>query len=160
MKMITRIWMALGIMMMLASPASASTETRTYGSPALGQGDLVSSCLSPADPGPAAGLNSCVTFAVPPGAIGVVVSIRDDSGFVTYATVGQDYNDDGTTDASQNFCGMSGEFGVQATVALGVAEIIVFPHGMPGLGDGVYAGSPSPCAGIGTSGTVTVTWMY
>jgi hypothetical protein len=156
MKKLALIGMALGIMMMMSGPASAARiATATYGTGALGQGDVVSTCLTPAPTGPAAGLNSCVTFTIQPGETSVVVTVTDNSGQATYATVGQDYNDDGLTDSSQNFCGTSAPFAVQSSVPLGTAEIIVFPHTLPGLGDDAFAGAPAPCVGVATSGSVT-----
>lgn len=155
MKKFALIGMALGIMMMMAGPASAAhSETKSYGTPALGQGDVVSTCLTPADPGPAAGLNSCVTFAIQAGETSVTVTVTDNSGQPTYVTAGQDYNDDGQTDLSANGCGTV-TIPVLDSVPLGTAEVIVFPHSLPGLGNDVYAGTPAPCVGVGTQGTVT-----
>lgn len=148
------IAMAFGVVMLMAGPASAAhSETKSYGSPAVGQGDLGSLCLEGDAPA-----NSCVTFAVQAGETSVHVSITDASGMPTYGTVGQDYNDDGLTDAQMNFCGSTTvAFGL-IPPSIGDFEIIVFPHAGPGLGNDAFAGSPEPCAGVGTSGTVTATF--
>ena len=148
MKKLALLAMAVGLMMLMTGPASAARlVSDTYGTPALGQGDLLTTCLggdAPAD--------SCVVFAINPGETSVTVTITDDSGLPTYGTVGQDYNDDGLTDSATNFCGSTTvPFAVEDEVPLGVAEIIVFPHAGPGLGNDLM----SPCAGAGTSGTVT-----
>lgn len=149
MKKLALIAMAIGIMMMMAGPASAAhSASDTYGTPALGQGDVVSLCLNGDAP-----LDSCVRFPILAGETSVTVTITDDSGFPTYGTLGQDYNDDGTTDVSTQFCG-TGTLAVLDSVPLGVAEVIVFPHSAPGLiGNDLLA--PTQCAGVGTSGTVT-----
>ena len=100
---------------------------------------------------------------VHPFAVRAAVTITDQSGQTTYGTVGQDYNDDGLTDSSLNFCGATGDtpgFAVEDTVPLGTAEIIVFPHALPGLGNDAFLGNPQPCGGVGTAGTVTVTWFF
>jgi hypothetical protein len=154
MRKVALIAMAFGVIMLMAGPASATrSETLAYGSPAIGQGDLGSLCLSGDAP-----LNSCVTFAVVAGETSVHVSITDSSGLPTYGTVGQDYNDDGLTDASLNFCGSTTVPLALVPPSIGNYEIIVFPHAGPGLGNDAFAGTPEPCVGAGTSGTVTATF--
>ena len=147
MRKLAAIVMTMGIIIVaFAGPASAGRIAQdSYGTPAVGQGDLVSLCLS-ADP-PA---DSCVAFPVNLGESSVSVTITDASGQPTYATIGQDFNDDGLTDVSANFCGSIANFPVQPP-NLGTYEVIIFPHAGPGLGDDLA----SPCAGVGTSGVVT-----
>lgn len=150
MKKLVLIAMVIGMMMMAGPASAAHSETKRYDTPALGQGDLLSLCGG-------APLNSCVTFAILPGEQFVSIDVNDDSGQDTYFTVGQDINDDGLTDISKNYCGSTGNdpFPVLDTVALGVPEVIVFPHSLPGLGNDAFAGAPAPCAGVGTQGSVT-----
>lgn len=140
------IALAITLSMIGITPASASDEYWVrYGTPSFGQGDLLSGCLSGDPP-----LNSCVVASVPEGASSVSITIIDDVAPVTYGTVGQDFNDDGLTDQSRNFCDSTGQFPVVDAVPIGNPEIIVFPHALPGAGDQLDA----LCPGFATSGWV------
>jgi hypothetical protein len=149
-KQVTVIGVVLGLVMMMAGPiAAANAQAYRYDAPTPGHGDIGSICLEDA---PA---SSCVVIPIQPGDTWITLTIEDHSGLDTYATVGQDYNDDGLTDLSQNFCDTV-RFPVQDAVPLGAAEVIVFVHAAPGLGNEAFAGNPSPCVGVGTSGYVIV----
>lgn len=121
MKKLAIVVLSIGIMMMAPGPASAARlEWEPYG-PA----GLAGICFNSDPP-----LAPCVSFEVLPGESGVEVWIADDSGHAVYATVSQDYDDDGVADASTGICG-SGSFGLRDSVPLGVPEIIVTPQPPP-----------------------------
>jgi hypothetical protein len=135
------------VAVMGSSPAAAGrSESKPYGSPALGQGDTASVCVNEPP------LDSCVAFTLLTGETTVHASVIDATGNPVYATIGQDLNSDGLVDISMNFCGQTSVPFTPVEPPIGVYEVVVYPHLAPGLGDGQL----NPCLGVATSGVVTI----
>ena len=116
--------------------AVVRTATSVYDSPAIGHPDAAVGC---------SGSTGCATFAT--GATERFASFKatDASGLPVYIMGGQDLTGDGLADTSFSFCGQT-----DAPVAIEPGyEINLFISAAPG-----GATSGSPCAGVGTSGSV------
>ena len=112
------------------------TVTATYDSPALGLGGVVGLCIAP---------NGCVPFATSPKERFVSVKIDDSSGTASYGRVTQDLDGDGQADEATPFCGKTEK---PVPIQPGI-EVNVFIYSL---------GANPPCAGVGTSGSVTATF--
>ena len=109
----------------------------SYDTPAIGHPDVAVGC---------SGANGCATFGIGAKERFAAFNVVDDAGLPVYVMGGQDLDGDGLGDTSFQFCGKTDE---PIAIEPGY-EINLFISAAPG---GVQTGEP--CAGAGTSGTVT-----
>jgi hypothetical protein len=108
--------------------------TAAYDSPAIGHPDVAVGCV---------GANGCAVFAVGAKERFAAFNVTDSAGQAVYVNGGQDLDGDQFADTSFSFCGSTdGAIPIEPGY-----EINLFISAAPG-------GGTSPCAGVGTSGTV------
>lgn len=108
--------------------------TASYDTPAIGHPDVAVAC---------SGANGCAAFGVGPKEHFAAFKVTDDAGLPVYVNGGQDLDGDNLADTSFSFCGSTPK---PVAVEPGYT-INLFISAAPG-------GGTSPCAGVGTSGTV------
>ena len=110
--------------------------TASYDTPAIGHPDVVVGC---------SGANGCAAFGVGAKERFAAFNVKDDAGLPVYVVGGQDLDGDAFSDTTFTFCGKTPK---PVPVEPGYT-VNLFISAFPG-----GARSGSPCAGVGTTGTV------